>query len=81
MLKDHAPAANMILRNLMVSEDQQFLWGDPASLKARFEPSRPMNDENHRGNRAGIRKSGLALLQVNNIKIALTLKRSAAGTG
>jgi hypothetical protein len=33
---------------------------------------RRTNDKKHGGKRAGIRKSVLALLQVNNIKMALT---------
>jgi hypothetical protein len=60
-----------------------------SSIKLGFSAAREQetkllrlrNNKNPGGNRAGIRKSGLALLQVNNIKIALTLKRSAAGTG
>jgi hypothetical protein len=37
------------------------------------------HEDIHRGKRAGIRKSVLALLQVNNIKMALTLERRAVG--
>ena len=52
-----------------------------ADKRLPIEQSKSLSEKNRSGNTAGIRKSVLALLQVNNIKIGLTLKRSVAGTG
>jgi hypothetical protein len=47
----------------------------------RIEQSTSLSEKNRSGNTAGIRKSVLALLQVNNIKIGLTPRFRAVGTG
>jgi hypothetical protein len=52
---------------------------DEGFSKIAKQPWSMAHEDIHRGIRAGIRKSVLALLQVNNIKMALTLERRAVG--